>query len=381
MNVLVLTEKYPPDVGGLAVSTRRLALGLSQAGHAVTVSVLDSSLPPGATIPSDDAGVSVLRTRAHRRTDDTLADWFDQIVALSATRHVDLIHALYLTRPAFVAVMAARTSGCLSVISARGNDLDRVAFDPGRFSQLLWALQQADAVTAVSTDLVRKAQALVPGRQVHCIPNGVDAELFARGPRDEALVKSLALDTTLVVAFVGEARRKKGLTTLLPAFARVCARYDPPATLLLVGGVRKDDAPIVEVFRRQNSALQLRVVPNVPHEQLPAYYRLADLLVFPSLRDGMPNALLEGMACEKAVVASEVGGIADVLGDRQPEAGRLVPPADIDALADAMQELLSDPSRRARLGTVARAVVVSEFTPALELERNLALYRSLMRDV
>jgi glycosyltransferase involved in cell wall biosynthesis len=207
-------------------------------------------------------------------------------------------------------------------------------------------------------------------------------DLFAPGPRDEALAGSLALDTALVLAFVGEARRKKGLTVLLLAFARLCAQHDPLPSLLLVGGVRRDDAPVVEVFQRQNPALKLHVVPPVPHGELPAYYRLADLLVFPSLHDGMPNALLEGMACGRAVVASEVGGIADIVRYAEADVARaatgvLVPAGDAEALTRAMHELLSDPSRRARLGTAARAAVVAGFTPAQELERNLEVYRQV----
>ena len=393
-HVLILTDKYPPDVGGLAVSARRLARGLAQAGYAVTVSALDASAPPGTGVMCGDDGVSVLRVGVHRRADDTLADWFDQVVALHAAHDLDLIHAMYVAPPAFVAVAAARYLGCPSAISARGNDLDRTVFDPGKFAQILWSLQNADAVTAVTTDLVRKARALVPGREVRWIPNGVDAELFVPGPRDEALAQSLELNGAPTVAFVGEARRKKGLTVLLPAFARLCAqgagglsgRCDPPPVLLLVGGVRQEDAPILEVFRRQNPTLGVRVVPNVAHEQLPTYYRLVDLLVLPSLRDGMPNTLLEGMACEKAVVASDVGGIPDVLrhgiieGDGEAENGLLIPPGDVDALAGAMLALLSDPPRRARLGRSARETVTSEFTPAREMERTLEVYHDVMRD-
>jgi phosphatidylinositol alpha-1,6-mannosyltransferase len=378
-NLLLLTDKYPPDVGGLAVSAQRLAQGLAQAGYAVTVSTLDASAPPGTGVLCGDDGISALRVGVHRRTDDTLAGWFDQVVALDAAHGLDLIHAMYVTQPAFVAVAAARYLGCPSVISARGNDLDRTAFDPGKFAQILWSLQGADAVTAVTTDLARKVQILVPGREVHWIPNGVDAALFAPGPPDEVLVNSLELNGAPVVAFVGEARRKKGLTVLLPAFARLCGRYDPAPVLLLVGGVRQEDAPIVEVFRRQNPTLGVRIVPNVAHDQLPAYYRLADMLVIPSLHDGMPNALLEGMACEKAVVASDVGGISDVLHNGDAEHGLLVPPGDVDALAGAMLALLSDSPWRTRLGHSARVVVTSQFTLEREVERNLEVYRAVMR--
>ncbi len=390
MNICILSDKYPPDAGGLAVSTRRLARGLAQAGHAVCVSAPATSIAPGNVATSDDGDISVFRIGPHRRADDTLADWFDHIVALHPAHRFDVIYAMYIAQPAFVAVTAARYLGLPSVISARGNDLDRTAFDPDKFSQIAWSLQNASAVTAVTTDLVRKARALAPGIEPHWIPNGVDTALFSPGPRDEALASSLNLAAAPVIAFVGEARQKKGLTILLPAFAQLCQKLardgsqtrqeqnSQPPTLLLIGGVRKDDEPILQVFQRQNPTRHVRVVPNVAHEELPAHYRLADVLVIPSLRDGMPNALLEGMACERAIVASNVGGMPDVL--RHGENGVLVPPGDVDALADAILELLTDPPRRAQLGRAARATVESEFTPAREIERNLEIYRNVMRD-
>jgi phosphatidylinositol alpha-1,6-mannosyltransferase len=374
MKVLILTDKYPPDVGGLAVSSRRLARGLVRAGHSVWVSLLDASLAPGESVTGDDLGVSVLRVGSHRRTDDTLADWFDAIVALDTAQGLDIIHALYVAQPAFIAVATGRYLRRPTVVSARGNDLDRSAFDPGKFAPMVWALQHASAVTAVSTDLARKVRTFVPERKVHCLPNGVDTQQFAPGPPDQALASSLGLGDAPVIAFVGEARRKKGITVLLPAFAHLCARLDRPPTLLLVGGVRRDDAPILEVFRRQNPALDICTVPYVLHEQLPAYYRLADLLVLPSLREGLPNALLEGMACSKAIIASKAGGIPDVLGTGDRENGLLVPPGDVAALSEAMERLLADPDRRTAMGLAARATVQEHFTPEREIERNLEIY-------
>jgi glycosyltransferase involved in cell wall biosynthesis len=377
MNILILTEKYPPDAGGLAVSTQRLAHGLARTGHAVCVSVLCDSAAPGGVVEVNDAGLTVFRVGAQRRPDDTSAAWFDHVVALDAGRGFNIIHAMYVTRPAFVAVTAARYLGRPSVVSARGNDLDRTAFDPGKFSQIVWALHNASAITAVSADLARRVCVFAPGVEARIIPNGVDTAHFGPGPRDEALADSLGLTGVEIVAFVGEARQKKGLTVLLPAFARACARSDRKLALLMVGGVRQDDAPVLEVFRRQNPALDICLVPAVCHAELTAYYRLADVLVVPSLRDGMPNALLEGMACEKAVVASQVGGISDVLCRAGTENGVLVPPGDVTALGDALLALLADPPLCTRLGRAARLTVVSDFTPAQEIERNMEVYRSL----
>jgi glycosyltransferase involved in cell wall biosynthesis len=377
MNILILTEKYPPDAGGLAVSTQRLAHGLARTGHAVCVSVLCDSAAPGDVVEADDADLTVFRVGAQRRLDDTLAGWFDHVVALDAGRGFNIIHAMYVTRPAFVAVTAARYLGRPSVVSARGNDLDRTAFDPGKFSYIAWALHNASAVTAVSADLARKVCVFAPGVEARIVPNGVDTAHFAPGPCDQVLADSLGLTGVEIVAFVGEARQKKGLTVLLPAFARACARSDQRLALLMVGGVRQDDAPVLEVFRRQNPALDICLVPAVCHAELAAYYHLADVLVLPSLRDGMPNALLEGMACEKAVVASQVGGIPDVLCRAGAENGVLVPPGDVTALGDAILALTADPLLCTRLGRAARLTVASDFTPAQEIERNMEVYRSL----
>lgn len=377
MNVCILTDKYPPDVGGLAVSSRRLARGLGRAGHAVCVSAPSASIAPGSVASSDDDGAPVYRLGPHRRADDTLADWFDHVVALHARFRFDVIHAMYVAQSAFVAVTAARYLGVPSVVSARGNDLDRTAFDPAKFSQISWTLQNASAVTTVTTDLARKAQVIAPGCRPHFVPNGVDAALFAPGPSDPALAASLGLSDAPVITFIGEARRKKGLSVLLLAFAQVCARSNPPPTLLLVGGVRQDDQPILDVFCRQNPQLAVRVVPNVAHDQLPAYYHLTDVLVIPSLRDGMPNALLEGMACERAIVASQVGGMLDVL--RDGENGLLVPAGDVDALAKTLLGLMADPARRAQLGQAARVTIESGFTPEREVQHNLEIYRCVIR--
>jgi glycosyltransferase involved in cell wall biosynthesis len=88
---------------------------------------------------------------------------------------------------------------------------------------------------------------------------------------------------------------------------------------------------------------------------------------------------LEGMACKRAIVASNVGGIPDVL--RDGENGVLVPSGDVNTLADALLELLTNPSRRAQLGHAARTTVESEFTPAREIERNVEIYQRVKREM
>jgi glycosyltransferase involved in cell wall biosynthesis len=371
MRIALLSEKYPPDPGGLAVSVQRLAHLLISAGHQVQV-FAPHDTPESPQLSID--GVTVQRLGVLHRTDDTLAEWFNTLLTHHRQQPFDVLHTYYVTQLAFVGVYAGRTLGVPTIVSARGNDLDRAVFDPAKTAQVLYALQQADAITANSHDLVRKAQALAPARSVQLIPNGVDAQHFRSAPRDKQLARSLGLEGRSVIGFVGEARSKKGLASLLIAYRTVAQQR--PAVLLLVGGVRRDDKELLKVFQKQQPDLPIVVVPYTTREALPAYYNLIDVLVLPSLRDGLPNALLEGMACERAIVATTAGGIPDAIVDGENR--RLVAPGDTPALAAAMIDLIDDAELRQRLGQAARASVLRDFTLEQELEKNLALYYELL---
>lgn len=375
MKIALISEKYPPDAGGLAVSVERLAQLLSDAGHQAHVVTLTGGMEPGRRASGELRGVPVHRLGTYRRSDDTLAAWFDYIVHLHANFHFDLLHAYYITQTGFVTVYAARYLGLPGIVSARGNDLDRAVFDPGKAAHALYALQNASAVTANSHELARKAQALAPGLRVDCIPNGVDAVQFQPQPRDAALSASLSLENETVIGFSGEARSKKGLAIMLLAFQQVAGQC--PACLLLAGGVRSgEDRDLVKIFQKQNPDLRLVVTPFVPLEHMPAYYSLMDVLIMPSQRDGLPNALLEALACQRAVIATPVGGMLDVIVDG--ENGLFVPPGDFQALADGIIALLGDPERRENLGENGRKTVLEHFTLQQELQANLDIYRRVL---
>jgi glycosyltransferase involved in cell wall biosynthesis len=207
MNICLLSDKYPPDPGGLAISAQRLAYGLSSAGHHVNVCTLSPKLPPGRVeISTPKTNLTVHHLGRHKRLDDTLANIFDLIVRLHTRSPFDILHVYYLVESAFVMVYAGRYLGTPSLISARGNDLDRTVFEPKKAAHILWALAHADVVTAVSSDLARKAHALTPDSRVEVVFNGVDTSLFAPAPRDEALLAEWGLGGGPLLGFVGQAR-------------------------------------------------------------------------------------------------------------------------------------------------------------------------------
>lgn len=372
--VCLLSDTYPPDVGGLAISTERNARLLAQAGHEVHVCVPSASLPPGEVQETLESGVVVHRLGSQPQMHDTLTDWFELVTGLGRQFSFELLHGFFAAYAGYLAVYAARYLGARSVLSVRGNDLDRLIFDPDRAPFILYALEKADAVTAVTRDLKRKVLALVNRQGVYHVPNSVDIGLFHPGPPNTALRDKLGLNQGYVLGFVGEVRAKKGLVLLLKAFAEVAAKVD--AHLLLIGRFRPRDEEVYQLFRRRHPQLSLQFVPYVPQAELVDYYNLMDLVLIPSLRDGLPNVLLEAMACQRTVVASHVGGISDVIEDARN--GFLVPPRDRQALVDRILVALADADQRRELGRAARETILRHYTPQHELNNNLRIYRHLL---
>ena len=396
MKIALLSEKYTPDIGGLAISTGRMGHLLASAGCEVRVFAPSGNLTPSEKQTLPHSGVSVTRFGAHKRVDDTLADWFELIVDEHKREPFDLLHAYFLPMAGFVAVYAGKYLNIPSVVSIRGNDIERAAFDPSKFSHVMYALQNASAVTTNASELAKKAKAFID-REIFLIPNGIDTECFKPMKRNEGLAEALGLGERKrkeerngeslreashwkvesgnpVIGFVGELREKKGLAALLNVYAQICKKQ--PISLLIVGEIRDgEDKKIFEDFRLANPQLPITVTGHIPHNDLPAYYSLMDVFVHPSLRDGMPNAVLEAMACGKTVIATPVGGVKDVLVDEVN--GLLVNVNDAEGLAEKVAEALSLPEKRESIGRAARGAVVNQFTLEKELQANLKIYQSL----
>lgn len=377
MKIALLSEKYTPDIGGLAISTGRLGDLLSAAGNDVRLFAPTVNLPPTIKQTQRSGGVYITRFGAHKRVDDTLVDWFELIVDEHKREPFDLIHAYFLPMAGFVGAYSGKYLKVPSVASIRGNDIERAAFDPGKFSHVMYALQNANAVTTNAIELAKKAKAFID-REIHLIPNGIDTGNFKPVGRNEVLAEALGVEnrTSKVVGFVGELREKKGLATLLTGYAQTNKKI--PSTLLIVGEIREgEDKKLFDEFQLSNPENQIIVTGHVPHKDLPAYYSLMDVFIHPSLRDGMPNAVLEAMACGVPVIATPVGGVLDVLEDGVN--GRTIPVNDAEMLAKVTEELLNDPEQCTRLSKKAREKIEAKFTLQSELQANLNIYNKLIK--
>src|SRR5689334_8863018 len=146
MKIAFLSEKYTPDIGGLAISAERIARLLASAGHQVHIFAPTGSLPAAESRSYASNGVSVTRFGAHKRVDDTLVDWFELIAQEHAHKGFDILQGYFLPQAGFVATYAGKYLKVPSIVSIRGNDIERAAFDPSKFSHVMYALKNADAV-------------------------------------------------------------------------------------------------------------------------------------------------------------------------------------------------------------------------------------------
>jgi glycosyltransferase involved in cell wall biosynthesis len=273
----------------------------------------------------------------------------------------------------------ARRRGLPLVISMHGSDVYLAERAAPLSLTAAATFRAAAAATACSGDLRDRALRLgAPPALVEVIPYGVDPAAFQPDPQAGALVRAelgLPPGTPLVVS-VSRLVYKKGLTYLLDAFPAILRQH--PAAVLVIGGY----GDLREELERRAGALgiadRVRFPGQLDRARAARYISAADVYAVPSIRDqrgnvdGLPNALLEGMAAARPIVASRVAGIPDVVVDGVH--GLLAPERDPAALAAAASRLLDDRALAQRLGAAARRRIVEELTWDLTAERFERVY-------
>jgi glycosyltransferase involved in cell wall biosynthesis len=248
----------------------------------------------------------------------------------------DLILNYWLYPEGFAAVRAGRALGVPVVVGSIGSDL-RAIRDWFTRALVRRTVRAADGVIAVSEDLRRHAIAYGadPGKVI-TILNGCDAAVFHPGDRAEARRATGGEDAGEVVLYVGSLFRAKGMDELVTAFAALAAAR-PRARLVAIGeGPCRGDM----LRRAASSGVGDRVtlLGRQPSPVVAAWMRAADVFCLPSHSEGCPNAVVEALACGLPVVASDVGGIPELV---KGGCGLLVPPRQPAALAAALESALS----------------------------------------
>jgi glycosyltransferase involved in cell wall biosynthesis len=298
MRILLCSQLYPgpadPDLG---VFVRDLSQALEERGHAVERAVLDR------------------RAGGKRRYLELAAD-----TALRArTFHPDVVYAHFLVPAGLIGALVSRAP---LVVTAHGRDVRNVGAYPGVRAATRLVVRRAAAVIAVSDYLRRELETKVPEARgkTEVIPSGVDLERFAVAPAP-------APNGGPSFLCVGSLTSRKNVVRLADAFARLGA-----GTLTFVG-----DGPLWPALEGRD---RVELAGARPHDELPGRFATARVVCQPSLVEPLGQALLEGMACGRTVVASRIGGAPEFV---DPDTGLLVDPVDEDALAEALREAAAMP--------------------------------------
>jgi len=237
-----------------------------------------------------------------------------------------------------------------------------------------WALRRMEYVVAVSHDLLEALpQWGVPQNLCLLVENAIDTVQFARRRSTREAKQQLGIaPNRLVIGTVGRLSAEKGFDRLVAATDRLLQQGFDLELIILGDGDERDH--LESLIAKLDRADRIRLVGY--QSDLLDYYHAMDVLAISSLREGLPNVLLEALATEVPVVATRVGGVPQVIQDGQH--GLLVEPNDVDQLTSSLSKLLGDCELRQRLAAAGRQLVEQRFSFAVRMQRIRAIYDKLL---
>jgi starch synthase len=385
MRVAMMTREYPPEVyGGAGVHVTEL---VAQLRRLCEVDVHCMGAPrAGAFVHQPDPAL--------KGANPALSTLSADLVMANAAAGAMVVHS-HTWYTGMAGHLAALLYDVPHVLTAHSLEPLR----PWKAEQLgggyrvsLWvertAVEAADAVIAVSSgmreDVLSVYPALDPNR-VHVVKNGIDTSVWYPAPPEsgESVLAELGVDPSRpMVAFVGRITRQKGVQHLIAA----AHRFDPEVQLVLCAGAPDTPEIAAEVSAAVQELASARsgvfwVQEFLPIAKIREILSAATAFICPSVYEPLGIVNLEAMACSTAVVASDVGGIPEVVAEGVT--GTLVhyeatDPAGFEArLAEAVNAVVGDPEKARRFGAAGRQRCIDEFSWAHIAEQTLEIYRKV----
>lgn len=193
-------------------------------------------------------------------------------------------------------------------------------------------------IFAISTEERAYLTKLCPNSTVHFSPTGIDFDLFSPGEQSSARAACGLAAGDRILLYVGRLSAEKGLTYLLDAMPSAVKAFGAGIRLIIIGSGPLRDALIAQA-QHLKITQSVQFLGSVSNEELPQWYRAADVTVMPSLLEWFGAVAVESMACGTPIIGTAAGGLVDIVSEFQ--SGVLVPPRSTQALAEALLEALS----------------------------------------
>ena len=367
------------SLGGSGVVATELARALAGRGHEVH---LISSEPPfrwKADVPRLSFEPVVVPSYPLFREPQYLLALANTIARVAESRRLDIVHAHYAVPHATAAYLADQmlmsSAGMVpprTMTTLHGTDITLVGSDPSYARVVAFSIEQSHGVTAVSESLKADSIAAVGVRKpIRVIPNFLDCSEYRRRVDQRLRNELCPPGTQAVIAHMSNFRPVKRLDTVLDVFRRL-RQKGVAARLLLIG-----DGPVRPQIEQMASAYSLaNDVTFAGEQQDPVrWLSVADLFLLPSAQESFGLAALEAMACEVPVIASNAGGLPEIV--EHGVTGFVCPIDAAGQMAQHAYDLIEDPSRRAAMGRAASEMVRARYCA----ERIVPLYENAYEDV
>lgn len=393
--IQILIQRFYPVVGGMERQCQAVVGSLIAQGWDIKV----WTQKPGPSLPRQ-ATIDNIPVRRFGRGTHThlslLLSLLQIFFALLRNQHLyDIVHTYGAGHLAIVSLLASKITGKPVVIRpATYSDVTRYlqgkqSPNPTLLGRLYHAdplklkcrlLQQVTHWVALTDEIEKELTALpLPPRPITRITNGVDTNLYKPVSPNEKIIlrQQHHLPTEAIIyLFVGRFVPRKGILELLEAWEEL--NYTQTNTHLLLVGSGKDqiDSIETEVIKKTTSLSSVTAVGLTQNPVI--YYQVADVLTFPSYREGMPNVLLEGMSCGLAPIATKIGGVTEIVTDGQN--GIEIAPQNAIQLVQAMLELANNKEKRELISEAARQTIIERYSLIKVVQQYADLYQHIWQN-
>jgi len=303
-----------------------------------------------------------------------ITNWIDPILWARASRKAvtdvigsswnDLIiDAHFLYPDAVAAVILGRQLGVPVVMTARGSDVNVKCENPVMRRWVYWAAKRCSAIITVSQALANKLGKFgIPAAKINVLPNGVDLEKFR--PKKSQQFRSDMVVEGIGLLSVGHLVKDKGHHVAIEALANL-----PEATLFIIGEGPEEQS-LRNLAQKLGVASRVCFLGYVHHDQMADKYSAADFTILASANEGMPNVMLESLACGTRVIATDVGGVGEVITAQV--AGAIMESRGASSVTESIRMLAEARHKRSETRDFA-----TQFDWNGTVERQLLLYEQL----